>query len=170
MLLARQSSAELSNIQVENTSDIEKPFTYRFHIRIPGYAQRTGKRLFFAPAVFQQGEPSRFPVKERKYPVIFPYPESESDQFTFEIPEGFELKDPEIPAPVSLGQAGRYEVAARLVNGNTVMYSRTLAIGKDGHLGFTAAAYPTLKGVFDTIATSDAYTIPLTQKATSQVQ
>src|SRR5579871_151513 len=169
-LLAHLSNAELSNSQIENTGEIEKPITYLFHIRIPGYAQRTGKRLFFAPAVFQQGEPSVFAVKERKYPVMFSYSRSESDQFSFEIPDGFELKNPEIPVPVNIWQAGRYEVAARFVNGNTVIYNRSFFIGKDGRIGFAVAGYPQLKGAFDTIATSDAYAITLTQKGTSEAQ
>jgi hypothetical protein len=169
MILSRLSTAEVSNIQVENATDIEKPFTYRCHIRVPAYAQRTGRRLFFAPAVLQQRETSLFPVKERKYSVVFSFPRSESDQFTIQMPEGFELTDPEIPAPVSIGRSGRYEVAARIVNGATLVFSRNLTLGKDNQ-GFDASGYPAIKGIFDAIALSDAYTLTLTQKGAPKEQ
>jgi hypothetical protein len=44
------STAELSDIRIENVTDPVKPFVYAYHVRVPGYAQRTGKRLFLQPA------------------------------------------------------------------------------------------------------------------------
>ena len=44
------SAAEFSNIKIENVNDPEKPLIYRSYLRVPGYAQRTGKRLFFTPS------------------------------------------------------------------------------------------------------------------------
>ena len=43
---SRLSSAELSNIVIENATDASKPFVYKYHVRVPDYAQRTGKRHF----------------------------------------------------------------------------------------------------------------------------
>ncbi|HKR59106.1 MAG TPA: DUF3857 domain-containing protein, partial [Pyrinomonadaceae bacterium] len=59
---SRMSTAEISNIRIENITDPIKPFMYAYHIRIPGYAQRTGKRLFFEPAFFQHGVGPLFPA------------------------------------------------------------------------------------------------------------
>jgi hypothetical protein len=52
ILKQRGGSVEVSDIRIENEMDAEKPLTYRCHVRISGYAERTGKRLLFAPALF----------------------------------------------------------------------------------------------------------------------
>ena len=50
LIKEQMSTAEISNIKIENVTDPAKPFVYAFHVRVPGYAQRTGKRLFLQPA------------------------------------------------------------------------------------------------------------------------
>src|SRR5260370_41239151 len=37
----RLGSAELTNIVIENATDSVKPFRYKYHVRVPDYAQRT---------------------------------------------------------------------------------------------------------------------------------
>ena len=49
-------SAEISDISIENVTDPDKPFKYNFKIRVPGYATRTGKRIFLQPNVFERSE------------------------------------------------------------------------------------------------------------------
>jgi len=51
---SRLSSAELTNIAIENATDPVRPFRYKYHVRVPEYAQRTGKRLFLQPAFFEK--------------------------------------------------------------------------------------------------------------------
>jgi Domain of Unknown Function with PDB structure (DUF3857)/Transglutaminase-like superfamily len=65
MVKNRLSSAELTNIVIENATDPVKPFVYKYHVRIPGYAQRTGKRLFFQPAYFHKGVEPMFSAGTR---------------------------------------------------------------------------------------------------------
>jgi Domain of Unknown Function with PDB structure (DUF3857)/Transglutaminase-like superfamily len=169
MIQARLSAAEISNIQIENATDIEKPFTYRCHLRIAGYAQATGKRLFFAPDVFQQGLQPVFELKERKYPVLFPYAKTDTDTVTIDLPDGYELEAPQIPAPIQIGSSGQYTVEAA-VNGNRLIFRRRYVIGKEGHLGFAADTYPALKRIYDSIALSDAQTLTLKQKGSPKGQ
>lgn len=86
MFKGRMSTAEITNVQIENVTDPDKPFTSRFHIRIPGYGQRTGKRLFFQPAFFQKGIDPIFKSSQRKYGVYFHYPWSEADEVWIQLP------------------------------------------------------------------------------------
>src|ERR1044072_2571402 len=79
---SRLSSAELTNIVIENATDSSKPFVYKYHVRVPEYAQRTGKRLFFQPGYFQKGISALFSAGTRSYPVYFHYPWSEEDKIT----------------------------------------------------------------------------------------
>src|SRR5205085_7445653 len=70
----RLSTAELSNIVIENVTDPAKPFVYKYHVRVTDYAQRTGKRLFLQLAFFEKGILPLFVAGTRKYPIYFHYP------------------------------------------------------------------------------------------------
>src|SRR5262249_32678070 len=87
----RMSGAELSDIRIENATSPLKPLTQSFHIKVPAYAQRTGKRIFFQPAFFQMGLSPRFASPSRTHQVYFHYPWKEEDKVEIELPSGFEL-------------------------------------------------------------------------------
>ena len=97
-LKSRMSTAELFNIAIENVTDPAKPFIYSYHIRVQGYAQRTGKRLFLQPAFFQHGLGPLFSASSRTHAVYFHYPWSEEDDVEIDLPEGFSLESPDAPA------------------------------------------------------------------------
>ena len=167
-LKARLASAEVSDIKVENVSDPDKPFVYSYHIRIPDYAQRTGKRLFLQPAFFQKGLGPRFPVATRKHEVYFHYPWSEEDYVEIALPEGFALDNAESPAPISAGAISNYEPSAGITNdGRTLVYTRKFYFGQGGSAGllFPVNTYPALKQYFDSVNKQDEHTIALKQAA-----
>jgi hypothetical protein len=157
------SAAEVSDIKIENLNDPEKPLTYRCHIQAPGYAQRTGKRLLFSPSFFQQGAPPVFPVKERKYPVYFHYPWVDDDKITFDLPAGFQLEEPRVPAPIHMGKLGQYEAHARIVNKTQFVFERHFVCGDNGIVLVPVPAYGALKDAFDAIAQGDEQSISLMQ-------
>lgn len=167
-LKERLASAEVTDIKVENVSDPDKPFVYTFHIRVPDYAQRTGKRLFLQPAFFQKGTASRFPVAMRRHEVYFHYPWSEEDYVEIALPEGYALDNAESPAPISAGDISNYEPSAGITNdGHTLVYKRKFFFGKGGSAGllFPVTSYPALKQYFDGINKQDEHTIALKQAA-----
>ena len=163
ILKRHASAAEISNIKIENLNDPEKPLTYRCHIQVPGYAQRTGKRLLFAPAFFQQGVPPFFPVKERKYPVYFRYPWVDEAKVSFELPAGFQLEEPRVPVPIHMGKLGQYEVHARIVNKTRFVFERHFVCADNGIVLVPVTAYSALKDAFDAIAQGDEQSISLIQ-------
>ena len=87
----QMSAAEIANIKIENVSDHTSPLVISYRVRFPGYATRTGKRLFLQPAFFQHGLRPLFATASRKYPIYFHYPWSENDQVEFELPKGYAL-------------------------------------------------------------------------------
>ena len=95
----RLSTAEISNIRIENVEDPLKPFVHSFHMKVPGYAQRTGKRLFLQPGFFHKGVGPLFPTSERKHPIYFHFPWMEEDHVTIELPQGYALDNADAPAP-----------------------------------------------------------------------
>ena len=167
-LKERLPSAEVSDIKVENVSDPDKPFVYSYHIRIPDYAQRTGKRLFLQPAFFQKGLGPRFPVATRRHEVYFHYPWSEEDYVEISLPEGYALDNAESPAPISAGDISNYEPSAGITkDGRTLVYTRKFFFGKGGSAGllFPVKSYPALKQYFDSVNKQDEHTIALKQAA-----
>ncbi len=164
MVRRRFSAAEVSEVKVENVEDPEKPLTYSYRVKVPGYAQRTGKRMFVPLAYFQAGLVAKFPASDRKYDVWFPYPWAEEDRVTIKTPQGFALENAEAPASFKFGELGGYEASAKTGN-RQLEYHRTLVFGRGGRLVFPFASYPKLKHAFDEIHQQDQHTITLRQEA-----
>jgi len=157
-------NAEVSAVKVEDIEDAEKPLTYSYRVKVPGYAQRTGKRLFVPLSYFQHGHPARFPASERKYPVCFEYPWTEEDNVTIKVPKGFELENAEAPASFGLGAVGEYRVSAKAGAGQLI-YQRKLVFGRGGALVFPLTVYPALKKAFDAMYEQDQHSVTLRQQA-----
>ncbi len=69
--------------------DNEKPVAVDYDIKVPNYAQRTGKRLFFQPVYFEYGVAPVFSAATRNYGVYFSYPWSEEDTVEIKLPGNF---------------------------------------------------------------------------------
>ncbi|MET0646727.1 MAG: DUF3857 domain-containing protein [Pyrinomonadaceae bacterium] len=161
-----QMGAEVTDLRVENVTDPVQPFVYAFHVRVPGYAQRTGKRLFLQPAFFQKGLAPRFTVATRRHEVYFRHPWSEEDRVEITLPEGFTFDNAETPAGFSAGDLSKYEPAAGVSrDGRTLVYTRRFYFGQGGDqmLRFPAGSYANLKGYFDQVSKHDGHTLALKQ-------
>jgi hypothetical protein len=163
---ARMSTAELADITIENVTDPLKPFTYKYKIKVPGYAQRTGKRLFIQPAFFQYGVRPLFTTSTRKHDVYFNYPWSEEDEVTVALPEGFSLDSADAPAPFSSAPISEYKPSASVSkDGRTVIYRRKFYFGGGGNILFPVTSYGQLKTYFDQLHKQDNHILTLKQDA-----
>lgn len=166
---ALMSTADLSNIKVENVTDPIKPFTYIYHLRVPGYAQRTGKRIFLQPALFQHGAGPLFSASARKYPIFFHYPWSEDDQIDIELPSGYALDNADAPAPFGSGSISEYKPTLGVsADGKLLRYKRSFFFGGGGGLYYEVGSYAGLKAYFDMVNKADNHTIALKQNIASQ--
>ncbi|HKC65961.1 MAG TPA: hypothetical protein VKB86_20120, partial [Pyrinomonadaceae bacterium] len=167
MIKGRMSTAELSDVKIENITDPVKPFVYSFHISVPGYAQRTGKRLFLQPAFFEHGAGPLFSSSARTNDVYFHYAWTEEDEIEIGLPAGFALDNADAPAPFSAGPLSQYNVRIAISkDGKLLLYNRKFFFG--GGLGdklmqFPATAYGQLKKYFDMLNKEDNHTITLKQ-------
>jgi hypothetical protein len=166
MLKARMSTAEVSDVKIENVTDPAKPFVYRFHVAVPGYAQRTGKRLFLQPAFFEKGVPALFTASQRKHQLYFHYPWMESDTVTINLPKGFALDNPDKPAPFTASDLAKYEVTMRVLGKNEqLVFNRTWMFNA---LMFPQQSYAGVKRVFEMLHEADNHTITFKQQAAAQ--
>jgi hypothetical protein len=167
-LKAQMSAAEVTNIKIENVTDHQKPLIFSYHVRFPGYAQRTGKRLFLQPAFFQHGVGPLFATAGRKYPIYFHYPWSENDQVEINLPKGFALDNADAPAPFGSGAISQYKPSlATNADGSLLVYKRSFFFGGGGSVLYPVQSYPLLKTYFDTVHKQDNHNIALKQTATN---
>jgi hypothetical protein len=161
----QMSTAEVSDTKIENATDPEKALIYRYHVRIPGFAQRTGKRLFVQPAYFQFNEPALFATSTRQYGVYFHYAWMEDDMVIIELPAGYVLDHPEAPGAFKIGDLGRYDGRLSITKDNKLLLRRQLVFGNNGKLIFPKETYPQLKVIFDEIYKKDNLAVTLKQDA-----
>lgn len=151
--------AEISQVQVENLADAEKPLVYAWQLRMPGYAQATGKRLFFQPAFFQLGSSPRFTAGDRTHRIYFHYLWSEEDEVAIELPEGMTAEAAGSPAPIRPEKVVQYS-AQVASSGNQIIYRRSFAFRG---LFFPVKSYPGIKRIFEDIHKRDTHTLILKQ-------
>jgi uncharacterized protein DUF3857/transglutaminase superfamily protein len=162
----QMSAAEITAIKIENVTDHVKPLVCAYHVKVPGYAQRTGKRLFLQPAFFQHGVEPLFATTSRKYEIYFHYPWSEDDRIDIDLPAGYSLDNADSPAPFGSGQISEYKPSLAITSDDkTLVYKRTFFFGGGGNLLFPVQSYPQLKAYFDQLHQQDNHTIALRQGA-----
>ncbi|MEP6945411.1 MAG: DUF3857 domain-containing protein [Acidobacteriota bacterium] len=160
------TTAEVSSISIENVTDPSKPLIKRYKIRVPNYAQKTGKRLFLQPGFFEYGVPAVFSGSSRKYDLFFHYPWSENDSVEIAYPQGYDLDNADAPATVADPEnIGGLDIKIMVNKAtNTLEYKRVFHFGGGGNTLFKVDSYQPLKNLFDMFQKSDSHTITLKQK------
>src|SRR5207237_656813 len=138
-LKERISAAEVSDVAIENVLDTSRPVIQRYKVRIPGYAQKTGKRLFFQPGFFEYGVEPVFSSSSRKYDICFRYPWSENDSIDIQLPAGYSLDSADTPGEVAdPQQIGSTAITMGIEKtGNVLKYSRSFHFGGGGNITFS---------------------------------
>jgi len=155
-------SAQVSEVKVENVDGAERPPECSYAVTIPGYAQKTGKRMILQMDYFDRDQPARLVSSSRHYPVFFNYAWTEEDEVTVKVPPGYSLENPEAPGPLDLSEIGSYQVSVMAGAGKLVQ-RRKLVFGRGGNLVFPVAVYPQLKQAFDAIHERDQHALALRQ-------
>ncbi len=160
------AAAEISGFMMENFNDGSKPYSYSFNVRVPNYAQKTGKRIFLQPGFFEYGTNPLFSSETRKYAIYFEFPWSENDEIEIELPKNFEADSVDSPGAVNetTGLAGLNIKIELNKETNVLKYSRQFSFGANGKIIFEAGAYKPLKLLFDSVHKADSYAVSLKQK------
>jgi len=160
------SNAEVTGITIENFSDISKPIIQHYSIKIPNYAQKTGKRMFFQPGLFEYGETPIFASADRKYDVSFRYPWSEDDSVNITFPDTYAVDNGESPGSIAdNSKIISDDVSIRLdASKSQLYYVRKFYCGSKGSVFFSVGNYTALKGLFDVIHKNDSQQLSIKQK------
>ncbi len=159
------STAEVSAISIENVSDPEKPFVYRYKVVIPNYAQKTGKRIFLQPGFFESGSSPLFSTATRKYSIFFHHPWAEEDHVEITLPKGFELDSADAPGEIAdPSKIGSLKITIGIEKAkNVVTYRRKFFFGNNGFTLFTAETYKPIKALFDAFNKADTHILTVKQ-------
>jgi len=165
-LKKQYDGAEITEVKIENLLENSKPLVQQYKIRVPNYAQKTGKRLFVQPGFFEHGSEPMFSSATRKYDVAFRYPWSEVDKIQLELPAGYALDSADAPLPLSDPQKiGSLEIKMGVDKAQAnLFYDRAFHFGGGGKLLFPAGSYVAVKALFDNFQKSEGHTITLKQK------
>jgi hypothetical protein len=161
----RISTAEITDVVIENFDDNTKPLSYSFKVRVPNYAQKAGKRLIIQPGFFEQGSSALFSSATRTYSVYFPYPWSEEDNVEIRLPKGYAIDNPDVPQELFDPQnIGRLKIGMRIDNAaNVLYYTRKFHFGGGGNTLFPVSSYPAVKAFFDAFHRADTHAVSLKQ-------
>ena len=161
----RMSTAEISDFRIENFDDAAKPLIYSYKVRIPNYAQKTGKRMFIQPGFFEYGEKPLFSSAKRVHPIYFSYAWQDEDSIDIELPKGFVVENSDPPGDVIENQkVGELKISIWFDKAaNTMKYKRKFYFGGGENLLFPLKAYEPLKFLFDNFHKADMHTVTLKQ-------
>jgi Domain of Unknown Function with PDB structure (DUF3857)/Transglutaminase-like superfamily len=158
------STAELSNVSIKNIDQAAQPLELQYHVKIPGYATRTAKRILLQPLYFERGAGPVFTAATRRYAISFPYAWKESDDLVIQLPAGFVIDQAASPAPMNFGPTGSYAVHMSVRNKKELVITRDLIFGNEGQLNYEQKVYPQVKNVFDQIYGADTKALTLRQE------
>src|SRR5262249_33855945 len=122
----------------------------RFNVEVPNYATVAGKRLLIPSYLFQLRQNLAFAHAQRKYPVYFPYPFTDSDSVTIKVPAGFTLESVPPAQDAKLPYA-RYQNVSQF-DGMQLRTQRQLAFNG---IYFDVDKYSELKSFFGKVQTGD---------------
>ncbi|HEY5552246.1 MAG TPA: DUF3857 domain-containing protein [Opitutaceae bacterium] len=151
--------AEVTEIRIDGAADPLTPLWISYRIRVPDYAERTGSRLFFQPAVFEKGAELVFKEPMRESQILFRYRRTEDDTVVIKLPAGYALEEASAPEPLDLGVVGRYDIALGMVGGG-----QAVALKRKFRLDAIALApehYEALRSAFEIIHNRDNHLLTL---------
>lgn len=163
----RISTAEITGLSIEHFNDNSKPLTYSFNIKVPNYAQKAGKRLVIQPGFFEYGSNPVFSSATRTYNVFFPYPWSEEDDLSIQLPKGYAIDNADAPADLADPKnIGKLNITMRIETpSNVLRYNRKFHFGGNNFTLFPVSVYPNLKRLFDGFHQADTHAVSIKQVA-----
>ena len=163
----KDQAAGISGVELVRGHDEHEPLQVKCHLRLPGFAMVTGKRILLEPALLEARLRPPFTAGTRRYPIYFSFAWSERDSLRLRLPEGWKVETVDSPQPIRTAGLGGYECQARPSDdGRELVYQRSLRVGEGGLLLFPPGRYAEIKSLFDQVRERDQATVALTRAST----
>lgn len=145
-----RSESAVKMLDSQGWDSTDEPLVARFDVLIPAFASIVDKRLI-APAYFLPTlQKQMFVQDSRRFPIVFPYPFSETDQITIELPAGFAMEAAPFHRKAGLAYAA-YEISSSM-DDKRLVTERSLAV--DGFT-FPPEKYFELRNFFSIVQAGD---------------
>jgi hypothetical protein len=82
----------VNGYQISEKNNIYKPLTDSLNVEITDRSEIMGDKILFQPMLFETLETNKYTLEDRKYPVNYNFPISETYIFNYTIPEGYEVE------------------------------------------------------------------------------
>ncbi|WP_417609759.1 hypothetical protein [Owenweeksia hongkongensis] len=138
------SPMELSNVEVENLDNLEKPLILKYSSKKS--LDKIGNKLFIAPFPTNRHKENYLKKPTRLYPVDYGFLQEEEMIFTFHIPEGYELEHLPVSDAFQVPELALYYSYRVNHTSGTIQVMATI---KRGKTSFEPESYQGLKRFYD---------------------
>jgi Domain of Unknown Function with PDB structure (DUF3857) len=100
LIQENEKGLNVNDIVITNRYDIDQPIRDSLNVTIKDNADVLGNKILFTPLLFDAMQKNIYKLEDRKYPVNYNYPVSETCVFEYTIPEGYLVES--LPKPVKI--------------------------------------------------------------------
>ena len=121
---------KINSFTIENVDDLKKPVKEIYEVTITDQAEQTDNMIFFNPMFYQAITENPFKLKNRVYPIEFPYKKDLTLMLNFTIPKGYMVEEVPESVAVSLPENGGMFVYKVTIMGEVLQVLTKLNISK----------------------------------------
>ena len=164
-IVAQQPGAKVTNLVLKAGDDLTGEIGYSFAVAIPGYARKTGTRLFLQPALTRKGLKPLLESSVRHNDLQFNFPYQDSAEVIIEVPKGYVIEAGEGPQPFAYPNYGlSYEATFSLLQGEGRSYIQAKRDFIFNRIYLPRQHYDELKRMMDLIHLMDNQILSLRQQ------
>ena len=127
LLAGSLSNYVITKAIVENLTQTDQPFGFKYSFEARNYAKNAGDLLLVRPRVLGVKSSAILETKEpRQFPIEFEGPVQDTDTFEITLPAGYEVDD--LPPPVDADFSFASYHSKTEAKGNVIAYTRTFEV------------------------------------------
>jgi hypothetical protein len=148
----------INGYNISGRYDINGPLTDSLNVDITDHADIIGDKLLFQPMLFETMEKNRYTLQDRKYPINYNFPISETYVFDYTIPAGYQVESLPKPSVFKLpdGSITVYYDIKNTGNKISVVYKRSV-----NKILFLPEEYGALKELYNQVVSKHTESIIL---------
>ena len=164
-IVAQLPGAKVTSLALKAGDDLTGEIGYSFEVAVPGYARKTGTRLFLQPALTRKGLKPLLESSVRYNDLQFNFPYQDSADIRIEIPKGYVVEAGEGPQPFAYPNYGlSYEATFSLLQGENSSYIQAKRDFTFNRIYLPRNYYDELKRMMDLIHLMDNQILSLRQQ------